>query len=488
MRRPHADPGKLPIVTSETPTATALCIDLDGTLIHTDLLMESALALLHRNPLYAFAMVAWLLRGRAVLKREIARRVEIDAATLPYDKSILQLIDEARGQREVVLVTASDELLASQVMQHLGTFDAMVASDGATNLSGGAKARALIARFGERGFDYAGNATVDLKVWAHARKAIVVGSTSLARAAARQTEVAMHVRPRHGGLKTWLKALRIHQWIKNLLIFLPVLASHRMFDLVAVTATVAAFVCFGLCASGVYVLNDLLDLKADRHHPRKRRRPFAAGKLSPLSGIVVAVTLTVLAFAGAWFVADRFAKILLCYYVLTQAYSFKLKRIAMLDVVVLAALYTVRIIAGTAALHAEPSFWLLAFSMFIFLSLAILKRYTELHTMRLGGKAAASGRGYNVEDLVLLQALGGASGYLSVLVLALYINSPASVALYSHPAWLWILCPVLLYWISRAWMIAHRGLMHDDPVVFAVTDRISQVLLVICAIIVAGAI
>ena len=475
-------------MTPDTPTTAALCIDLDGTLIRTDLLIESALALLHRNPLYAFAMVAWLARGRATLKREIARRVMIDAARLPYDKSILDLVDEARGQREIALVTASDGILASQVMLHLGTFDTMVASDGTTNLSGGAKARALVARYGDRGFDYAGNAKVDLKVWAHARKAIVVGGASLAKAAARHTEVAMHVVPARGGLNTWLKALRIHQWIKNLLIFLPVLASHRVFDAAALVATTAAFVCFGLCASGVYVLNDLLDLKADRQHPRKRRRPFAAGKLSPLSGIVVAVTLTVLAFVGAWFVADRFAKVLLCYYVLTQAYSFKLKRVVMLDVVVLAALYTVRIIAGTAALHAEPSFWLLAFSMFIFLSLAILKRYTELHAMRLDGKASASGRGYDVDDLVLLQSLGGASGYLSVLVLALYINSTASVVLYSHPAWLWLLCPVLLYWISRAWMIAHRGLMHDDPVVFAVTDRASQILLLVCAIIAAGAI
>jgi 4-hydroxybenzoate polyprenyltransferase len=468
---------------------SALCVDLDGTLLHTDLLMESALALVQKNPLYVFAMFAWLLRGKACLKREVARRIELDVTTLPYDTRLLAWIAANRGTGPVVLVTASDARLARSVADHLGIFDRVIASDGETNISGSNKARALVEAFGERGFSYAGNARVDLAVWAHAARVQVVNAgADLAAAAAKVAPVDLHLPPPRAGLRTWLKALRLHQWIKNLLIFLPVMAAHRIFIADDFARTLAAFACFGVCASGVYILNDLLDLRADRAHPRKRRRPFAAGLLPVQAGMLVAPVLTIAAFTGAWFVTPAFAAVLLGYYVLTLAYSFKLKRVAMLDVVVLAALYTVRIVAGTVAINAVPSFWLLAFSMFIFLSLAILKRYTELLAMRQDGKFGASGRGYHVEDLQLLQSLGGASGYLSVLVLALYINSTASQMLYRHSTALWLLCPVLLYWISRAWMIAHRGLMHDDPVVFAVTDRASQCLLALVAVIVAGAI
>ncbi len=272
--------------------------------------------------------------------------------------------------------------------------------------------------------------------------------------------------------------------MKNLLIFLPLLAAHRVFDLHALARVLAAFLIFGVCASSVYLLNDLLDLRADRHHHRKRNRPFASGRLSLLMGIVIAPLLTLCAFAAALALSRWFALVLLIYYVLTLSYSFRLKRIVMLDVVVLAGLYTLRIIAGTVAVPTALSFWLLAFSMFLFLSLAMLKRYTELHAVRNSGRDQAHGRSYGVEDLALVQSLGGASGYLSVLVLALYINSTASLALYRHPQALWLLCPLLLYWVSRVWVIAHRGVMHDDPVIFAVTDPVSRGLLVLAALIV----
>lgn len=466
-----------------------LCVDLDGTLIRSDLLVESALALIAQQPLMIFAMLAWLLRGKAHLKREIARRVQLDPAALPYNEPLVAWLREVRGTRPILLCTASDLTLARGVAEHVGVFDEVLASDGKLNLSGHHKADELVRRFGERGFDYAGNASIDLRVWSRSRAAIVVESgMRLSAAAAKQAPVERRFALERPGLRTWAKALRIHQWIKNILIFLPVLAAHRVFDTGAVTSSLLAFLCFGLCASSVYVTNDLLDLPADRQHHRKRHRPFAAGTLPLLAGPVAAGALLVAAFALAWWVSPRFTLALAGYYVLTSAYSFKLKRVMMMDVIVLAMLYTSRILAGTAAIHSKPSFWLLAFSMFIFLSLAMIKRYTELLTLQRSGKVKASGRGYDVEDIPLIQSLGSASGYMAVLVLALYVDSTASEVLYRHPLHLWLLCPLLLYWISRTWAIAHRGIMHDDPVVFALKDKVSRWTLVVAGAIVVSAI
>ena len=466
-----------------------LCVDLDGTLIRTDVLLESALALLRKNPAYALKFGMWLLRGKAHLKREIAARTQLDASLLPYNAPLVAWLRGEAAQRRQVLCTASDSKFADAVAAHIGGFDEVLASDGIHNLAGEKKADALRERFGDHGFDYAGNATPDLAVWRHARRGIVVNATSsLAKRAADIVEVERVFEDAPGGLRVWLKALRLHQWLKNLLVFLPLFASHRAFNPDAILASLLAFLSFGLCASGVYLLNDLLDLEADRNHPRKRLRPFAAGTLPITAGLVAAPLLTVASFTLALAVGPRFALVLLGYYALTLGYSFGVKRIAMLDMVVLAALYTVRIVAGTVAIQAALSFWLLAFSMFLFLSLAMIKRYTELRAMLLQGRNRAGGRGYQVDDLQLIQSLGGASGYLAVLVLALYINSTASEALYRHPQVLWLLCPMLLYWISRVWLIAHRGAMHDDPVVFALTDGVSRIVLLICASVVVGAI
>jgi 4-hydroxybenzoate polyprenyltransferase len=466
-----------------------LCVDLDGTLIRSDLLVESALALLSRNPLSIFSMLGWLMRGKAHLKREIANRVTLDAQYLPYNAEVLAWVKEQQAKRQVVLCTAADADLAEAVAAHVGDFDAVLASDGQRNLSGSNKAQLLVQQYGERGFDYVGNAKVDLKVWTHARAAITVAAgSSLSQAAARVTEVEKHFELPRVGVKHWLKALRVHQWVKNALVFLPLLAAHRLFEINAVLATVLAFVCFSLCASSVYITNDLLDLASDRQHQRKKSRPFAAGQIPLIAGPIVAAGLLVTSFGLATLLHEVFVAVLAAYYLLTSAYSFRFKRIVMLDVVVLATLYTSRIVAGTAAIHAKPSFWLLAFSMFIFLSLAMVKRYIELLSAQKAGKINASGRGYDVGDIPLIQSLGAASGYLSVLVLALYIDSPDSRVLYHHPHYMWLLCPVLLYWISRTWAIAHRGVMHDDPVVFAVTDRLSQVLLVLAALVILFAI
>lgn len=459
-----------------------LCVDLDGTLLRSDLLVESCLSMLKRNPLLLLMLPVWLMHGRARLKREIALRSEVDVDSLPYDSRVLRLLQNANQPR--VLCTASDERLAWAVAARVGVFDTVMASDGSHNLSGHNKATALVERYGERGFDYAGNEARDLAIWAHARSAYVVNAgNGLAVRVGRVTDVAGVLPRESAGLRTWMKALRIHQWLKNVLVFVPLLAAHMLFQPAALLHAVAAFVIFGVCASGVYVLNDLLDLGADRAHPRKRKRPFASGRLPLATGIAVAPLLTVAAFIAAYVLGPRFALTLLGYYVLTLAYSLRLKQIAMLDVLVLAGLYTMRIIAGSVAIASGLSFWLLAFSMFLFLSLALLKRYTELVVQRDAGNAQAHGRGYATTDASLLATLGGASGYLSVLVLALYIDSTASAALYRHPQWLWLMCPLLLYWISRVWIIAHRGAMHDDPVVFAVTDNVSRAVLVLGALV-----
>lgn len=452
-----------------------LCVDLDGTLLKTDLLVESALALVAAKPWIVILFPWWLLRGKAHLKREIASRVELDASTLPYDQRMLSILRE-QPERRRVLATASDAKLANLVADHLACFDEVIASDGSINLDGRRKAKALVDRFGERGFDYAGNSSVDLHVWRRARAALIVNAGDrLARSVESRCETVERIPAEKYVWKCWVRALRLHQWLKNLLVFLPLLASHQFTDPAKLLLALQAFIAFGLCASSVYLLNDLLDLRADRTHPRKKARPFASGQLPLLHGLIVAPALTLGGLLLAFWIEPVFGAILGSYYLLTIAYSTRLKRIPMLDVVILAALYTVRIVSGAAAIGAPLSFWMLAFSMFIFLSLALLKRYTELAAMAESGRDGAAGRGYSISDLPLLQSLGSSAGFISVLVLALYINSSESLALYSHPEVLWLLCPVMLYWISRVWIIAHRGEMHDDPVVFAVMDRTSQV-------------
>ncbi len=467
-------------------TARPLCVDLDGTLVHSDLLIESALLLLRRNPLFVFSMLLWLAKGRANLKRQIAARVTLNATLLPYNLELLAWLRVEARYRPLVLVTASDASIATAIAHEVGLFANVLASDGKTNLSGAYKARRLCELYGDRQFDYAGNEHIDTKVWAHSHTAIVASNhASLRRKASSLAGKTIFFPGRKQSTYQWVRALRLHQWIKNLLVFIPLLAAHRLFEDTAVQAAVMTFVAFGLCASGVYLLNDLLDLAADRVHRTKKNRPFAAGLLSLKAGIIAIPVLTVLSVAlAAIFLPSRFLWVLMIYLATTTAYSFKFKRVPLLDVVTLAGLYTIRIIAGTVAIASLLSFWLLAFSVFIFLSLAILKRCTELHAAKERGLTDIPGRAYRPDDLSVLQPMGVASGYLSVLVLALYINSSAGTTLYHRPQLLWLVCPCLLYWISRTWFVAHRGEMIDDPIVFAIRDRTSQITLAVAGILV----
>ena len=462
-----------------TACQSPLVVDLDGTLLHSDLLYETSMAYARGKPLQLLKPFAWLSKGKAALKGGLAEATQIDVSVLPYDAQVIELIEnERRNGRKVVLATASHFTLAEQISEHLQLFDQVLASDGECNLSAHKKRDLLVAHYGEKGFDYVGNSHDDVPVWAVAKRAYVVNPDSGVERRARQHgNVEQVINSNSAGVRDWLKALRLHQWLKNILIFVPLLAAHKLADLELLWHGVLAFIFFGLCASSVYVLNDLLDLADDRHHHSKRNRPFAAGRLSIKSGLIVFPVLLVISFVGAGLLLPvEFGGVLLAYYILTLLYSLWLKRQMAVDVIALALLYTIRIIAGAAAFGLALTFWMLTFSMFIFLSLALVKRYSELREARSQGNTSKTrGRGYYPDDLEMISSLGAASGYLAVMVLALYIHDQATTALYSKPQVIWLACPLLLFWITRVWLLTHRGQMHDDPVEFAIRDRISQV-------------
>ncbi|MES2886753.1 MAG: UbiA family prenyltransferase [Pseudomonadota bacterium] len=454
-----------------------LVVDLDGTLIRTDMLHESALAVVRRNPLNLLRMPFWLAPGKAALKQQLASRTEFDPQTLPYNEDLIAWLRTQRASgRRLILCTASDKSIATAIANHLALFDEVMASDGQVNLAGVHKAQALAQRFGPAGFDYVGNATPDLAVWRHARHAIVVNaSSSLVQQARECCEVErVFAAPAVNG-SAWRRMLRVHQWLKNMLLFVPIFAAHELTQSSIWTSLLIAFVSFSLCASSVYIANDLLDLESDRLHPRKRNRPFASGTVPAWWGVALAPLLLL---ASAWlgsYAGGAFLPWLAFYFVLTCLYSWGLKRLMLVDCLTLAVLYTLRIIAGAAAAGLALSFWLLAFSVFLFLSLAFVKRYAELEVQVLSGNQKAHGRGYYTSDAPLVQTLGITSGYAAVVVLALYLNSEAVVKLYRIPEFMWSAVPVLLFWVSWMWMQAHRGNMHDDPLVFAVKDRSSLV-------------
>ncbi|MDC0713069.1 UbiA family prenyltransferase [Stigmatella sp. ncwal1] len=451
-----------------------LAVDLDGTLVRTDTLHESLLVLFKRNPLLLLLAAVWMLRGKAFFKAEVGRRVSLDVTRLPYSEPLLAFLKEeqARG-RKLVLATAADQTIAEAVASHLGLFSEVYASDGKVNLSGAHKLERL--KREHPSFDYAGDGEVDLTLWREARRAVVVhGPSGLERRvrALGRGEVRIFERPRVG-VRAWVKALRIHQWAKNVLVFIPMLAAHKVLDSRLLVQAGLGFVAFSLCASSVYMLNDLLDLDADRQHPSKRRRPFASGDLPVRTGAVLAPVLLTAGFGVAMFLPPSFAALLATYYAVTLAYSLYLKQVMVLDVLVLASLYTVRIFGGSLAVGIPTSSWLFTFSMFLFLSLALVKRLSEVRRLRLSNAEAAPGRGYLASDYELLASLGVASGYISVLVLALYITSKEVTVLYDAHERLWLLCPVMMYWVSRVWLLAHRGQVNEDPLVFALRDKVS---------------
>jgi 4-hydroxybenzoate polyprenyltransferase/hydroxymethylpyrimidine pyrophosphatase-like HAD family hydrolase len=455
-------------------TSTPLAVDLDGTLVRSDMLMESLAAALKRNPLVALSLPFWLAGGRAKLKAELAKRAEVDVTLLPYDPAVLRELRRQRSEgRRLVLATASDASIARRIADHLGIFDDVIASDGVTNVKRDAKARALVERFGERGFDYMGEDRHDVPVWRHANDAYVVGNPGLA-AQAREGGHGVHAIEREAyGIRGLVKALRVYQWAKNVLLFVPLFTAHLVFAPGELLAAAFAFVSFSLAASSVYLANDLADLQDDRRHPTKRARPLASGTLQIGLGMLLVPGLLVGSFAVALLLPPDFGFLLAFYLVANLAYSLGLKRIALVDVFVLAGLYTLRILAGAAAAGVPVSHWLLAFSLFVFLSLALAKRHVEVSRAAAREESRIGGRGYTAGDGELLAMLGVACAAVGSLVFALYITSPQVVMLYRAPTILWIAVPVLLYWLARVWLLAHRGELHEDPLLFALHDPAS---------------
>ncbi len=461
------------------PTTLPLVVDVDGTLLRTDLLHESLVRLLGRRPWMIFPMLGWLFGGKAAFKRKLAEQVELDADHLPVNENVIEHIHLAREQgRPVCLATASDQEMVEPVAARWGPFEGVFASDGQINLRGSAKAEALVEQFGARGYDYLGDAHPDLAVWSRARTALIVaGRRRLRKRLEAEHDQAEVIGTDPSRPWAWLTALRPQQWLKNLLVFVPLLAAHSL-DPGQWLAGVLAFAAFCLVASAVYLLNDLVDLPHDRAHARKCRRELASGALSIPYALVMAPVLLMIGLGVALWVSAPLAALLLAYLIVTSSYSVVLKRLMLVDVFVLALLYTSRVMAGALATSILPSEWLLAFSGFVFLCLALTKRQSELADARVAGRSRPSGRGYHLDDLPMLSMLATASGFSAVVVLALYISSDQVVALYDQPLWLWPLAGLFLFWIARMLMLGHRGKLLDDPLVFVLKDPVSLVVAV----------
>jgi 4-hydroxybenzoate polyprenyltransferase/phosphoserine phosphatase len=464
------------------PIARADCplfVDLDGTLIAGDVTQESVLAAIKHDPVNLVRLPGLLLRGRATMKRAFAKQVKPDVRVLPYREELLDFIrEQRRGGRRVVLATASDRLYAESVADAVDVFDDVLASDGRANLKGANKLVGIqeyCRRHGYSEFAYAGDALADVPIWRAAAEVHVVAPGPLVRRAAEQLGKPLHVHVRRRGVTraVW-RALRPIQWVKNVLLFVPLLMAHEIGNAQKLLACCLAFVAFSACASAVYVLNDLMDIEADRHHPIKRKRPFASGALPIYFGPLLAAACIAFGATLSWlFLPIAFAAYLGVYLVVNCLYSFWLKQKLVLDVLLLAGMYVLRIIMGGVAAELVVSEWLMALSMFLFTSLAFAKRHAELSRLSEEHQRQARGRGYRVEDLGIIETVGPTSGYLAVLVLALYINSENATMrqLYSYPRALWLICPLLMYWVTRLWFVVKRRELNEDPVMFAIRDR-----------------
>ena len=466
---------------NNNPTLLPLVVDLDGTLIKTDLLMETASQFVFTRPNKIYKLVCWFFEGKKELKFNLANETNLDYSTLPYNENLINWLKNEKDKgREIILATASHQILANQVAAHLGFFNEIFASDSNINLIGNAKRNTLVKKYGSKGFDYIGNDYNDIPVWKEANLAHVVTQSSGLISDVRSIgNLGSVINDDKSSLVyNLIKAMRPYQWVKNLLVYLPLLTAHQYLNSFALCSTFFAFLIFSFTASSVYLINDLVDIDNDRHHKTKRYRPFASGNLSLLIGWIAWPILLTISFSlSILTLPNNFILILSIYFILTLLYSLKLKSIPLVDVITLASLYTLRIISGAVAISVTFTFWLLSFSMFLFLSLAFIKRYSELRIARLNGNSCLiRGRGYGVNDIELVSNLGTSAGYICVLVLALYIQDSHTADLYLSPQWIWLSCPRLLFWISRTWLIAHRGQMNDDPIVFALKDRVSWII------------
>ena len=448
-----------------------LIVDLDGTLINTDLLHEGIAALVKKNPLNVFLLFAWLLKGKVYLKNRISQIAKIRLDLLPYNMSLLEFLqNESDKGRAIVLATASHKSYALEIAKIHPIFDQVYGTEG-INLKGKNKLKVLIDRFGEKKFDYIGNSNSDLAIFGSCRFSYLANASVLLRKRTKKISDLQFIWGRKkNSLYYFLKAIRPYQWMKNLLVFVPLITAHQFSSSNLIKQTIFAFIAFNLIASSGYLINDLSDLNSDRSHPRKRSRPLASGQLSILSGLILALVLWTGGLLIALKIGYLFLVILGSYFVISLSYSLYLKKLVLYDVFILALLYSIRVIAGGAVINVELSFWLIAFSTFIFLSLAFLKRYSELMQVNIKENLRNRGREYFPEDLHLLQVMGVVSGFSSIIVFSLYINTQEVAELYHHPKLLWALSFLFLFWISRIWLITIRGKMTDDPIIFAIKD------------------
>lgn len=461
-----------------------LVCDLDGTLIKTDMLFESVFMLIKKNPIYILVLPFWIVKGKAYLKSEIDKIVKINPQVLPYNKDVINFLNAKKiNGDKLVLATASNQNIADKIADYLGIFDEVYGSSNDFNLKSKNKRHFLNEKYGKQNYSYIGDSSADIPVWEDAKYAYLVNNGLSNKHKIDNLKEEIGAKPK-STLKLVVKEIRVYQWVKNLLLFIPALMAHKT-NLDIYLTLFISFISFSLLASSVYVLNDLLDLDSDRQHPRKKNRPFASGNLSLLYGFILLPILIIVSFGlSIIYLPNEFTLTLLIYYIITNLYSFKLKRLELLDIITLGSLYTIRIISGGFAVDVKISPWLLAFSMFMFISLALLKRYTELLTMLKENKLTASGRGYHVEDIDIIRSFGTASAYLSILVYALYAYSEQVQVLYSKPIIMWVVAVLLLYWITRLWFLAHRGQMTDDPIVFTGKDYVSWIIGVLVGILV----
>jgi len=474
------------VMANANSNTVPLCVDLDGTLVRSDMLIESILILARQSPWSLFKLPHWLIKGKSVLKHEVAQRCDLSDAVVPYNQEVIDYVTNERSKRKAVLVTGSHHSIAELVQQQTGLFDEIKGSDESVNLTSHRKGEWLVSEFGEQGFDYIGNDSDDLNVWPLAREAMVVSRPNGIVSKTSQTFSKIFELP-STNVKDYLSLLRVHQWSKNVLVLVPFALDQRFGDWPSTFAILLAFFAMCLLASLTYIVNDMLDLQADRQNETKAKRALPSTRITLEEGAKIGLLLALAVVILGFFLPAAFNLILLCYTAMTLSYSFVLKRYVILDVCMIAALHTLRVVGGTVAIAAEWSFWLLAFSMFIFFSLALAKRVAELINLQKANKEKTLGRDYRVSDLPVLISTGVSTGYLSVLIVALYINSDKVRVMYNTPDFLWLVCPILMYWIGRLWMITARGEMHEDPIIFAMRDRTSLDIAGVVAVVVVAA-
>jgi len=461
-----------------------LCVDLDGTLVRTDFLLETAIVAIRNHWPIIFQLPFWFLTGKARAKSKLAKFGTCNLETIPWNEEFINYLKKEHEKgRRIVLATASDRSIAESVALPLGIFEEVISSDGITNIKGEAKAKVLVDRYSEHGFDYAGNDNSDLPVWKRARTALIVNARSnVSKSVAKLVHVEHEFGRRRPVILGLIKGCRIYQWIKNILVFIPMVVAHRLFEKSALFPSLLTFAGFCAAASGIYLINDLMDLEADRLHPRKRYRPFASGEL-PLQYGVVGLFLITIAITIGLVVSRGILSIILLYITLSLVYSNFIKTKPLADVFCLAALYLLRVIAGGFASGSHASVWLLNFSGFLFLSLGFLKRYAEYPQSDFESTSKNVRRGYKNFDSLLIIIMGVSSSFLSSMVLGLYVNSAQAQYIYQTPFLLWGFVPLVLYWQCRMWLATIRGNMHDDPILYAAKDRISYLIVALLILI-----